>query len=107
MTSTLRRLPPALGLAALAVLGPGPAHAEPSSEPVGQQTRAWLDLQGRNAQPGRSHAVPGEVADRVYQRYVDSFRAPIGATAPARAGAARPSASPGAEAGTAPAASGR
>lgn len=48
----------------------------------GDQTRAWIELQasGKAAAPGVqsvSKPVPGEVADKVYQRYVDSFGQPL------------------------------
>ena len=44
----------------------------------GTQTRAWMELQ-KTAAPadGASQAMPGEVADVVYQRYVTSFTHPI------------------------------
>lgn len=48
----------------------------------GAQTRAWIELQasGKAAAPGVpsvNKPVPGEVADKVYQRYVDSFGKPL------------------------------
>ncbi len=89
-------------LAGLSLAGPARAQAPaPADAPaavsgeVGSSTRAWLDLQGRNAQPGRSHPVPGEVAGVVWKRYVDSFRGGHGSGSgqPATGGSATPSAS--------------
>jgi hypothetical protein len=50
--------------------------AEPPKQPEnGAQTRAWLEAQYQSK--GDEHTsrapVPGEVAAKVYQRYVDSF----------------------------------
>ena len=46
--------------------------------PVGTQTRSWVDLQVSNS-VSRKTAPPmsGEVADKVYQRYQNSFTHPI------------------------------
>lgn len=51
------------------------AFADEAAEPqVGIDTRAWLDLQNSgNASLGAIRPMPGEVADKVYQRYLDSF----------------------------------
>lgn len=57
-----------------------PALAQTAGEPapIGQQTRAWLDLQASNsAALGAPEPVPGEVATRVYERYLKSFEHPI------------------------------
>lgn len=52
-----------------------PAAAEPAH---GDESRAWLDLQaGGNAASPTPASVPGEVADRVYARYLKSFEHPI------------------------------
>lgn len=52
------------------------AWAEPAPIP-GTQTRAWLALQ-KQAQPDQPPPLlPGEVADKVYLRYVNSFTYPI------------------------------
>lgn len=60
--------------AALLVAGAAWAADEPQAARVGDDTRAWLDLQaGGNAADGAARPMPGEVADKVYQRYVDSF----------------------------------
>ncbi len=50
--------------------------AEP--QPVGDQTRHWVDLQtsGTVASP-EERTLPGEIAERSYQRYAESFSQPI------------------------------
>lgn len=49
--------------------------------PVGAETRAWLDLQARGTQASPvERPLPGEIAERSYQRYVKSFEQPIPAT---------------------------
>jgi hypothetical protein len=44
---------------------------------LGADTRAWLELQrsGRSAAPERS--LPGPVASRIYDRYLNSFEHPV------------------------------
>ncbi|MDT0496768.1 DUF3613 domain-containing protein [Algiphilus sp. W345] len=45
---------------------------------IGVETKAWLDLQTSNdAAIGAPEPLAGEVASRVYQRYLDSFEYPI------------------------------
>ena len=53
----------------------GAAVADEATEPrLGDDTRAWLELQNSgNASLGAVRPMPGEVADKVYQRYLDSF----------------------------------
>lgn len=55
--------------------------AESSSQPspeTGETTRAWLELQrSNNASWGTPRPMPGEVAKRVYDRYLQSFEQPI------------------------------
>ncbi|MEQ1439610.1 DUF3613 domain-containing protein [Fontimonas sp. SYSU GA230001] len=48
--------------------------AEPREPAVGDDTRTWLEYQesGRAAPPD-VRPMPGEVADKVYQRYLQSF----------------------------------
>lgn len=61
----------ALSLAGLC----GGAIADEAGETqVGADTRTWLELQNSgNASLGAVRPMPGEVADKVYQRYLDSF----------------------------------
>lgn len=65
----------------LAVLLTLPALAgarETDAQPLGSQTRAWIDLQtSNNAAYGAPEPVPGEVASRVYERYLKSFEQAI------------------------------
>lgn len=78
--------------ALLAALGvPAAIHAQPAATPAadrtpgkGAQTREWIELQkSGQAAPREAEApMPGEVADRVYQRYVESFAHPIPETYP-------------------------
>lgn len=55
------------------------AKASPNAEPVlGADSRAWIDLQASgSAAAGTARPLPGEVADAVYQRYLNSFKHPI------------------------------
>lgn len=57
------------------------AQTETAAEPLprlGGDTRAWLALQtDPSAQAADVRAVPGEVAEQVYQRYINSFKYPI------------------------------
>lgn len=49
-----------------------------SPRPLGGDTRAWLGLQAsNNAALGWARPLPGDAADRVYQRYLASFAQPI------------------------------
>lgn len=49
-----------------------------SQKPLGSSTRAWTDLQRNTAAaPGWSRPMPGDAADKVYQRYLNSFGQPI------------------------------
>ena len=44
----------------------------------GQASRAWMELQTSGRQASRAERpMEGEVADRVYQRYLKSFSHPI------------------------------
>ena len=53
----------------------------------GAETRAWVDLQASgSAAVGDARPMPGEVADLVYQRYVNSFKHPIPAQFPRTSG---------------------
>ncbi len=54
------------------------AQAEQQQAPVGTDTRAWLELQRSGAASSPEvQPVPGEVADKVYQRYLNSFDQPV------------------------------
>lgn len=57
------------------------AQAPDASDPLprlGGDTRAWLALQtSPSAQETEIRPVPGEVAEQVYQRYINSFKYPI------------------------------
>lgn len=45
---------------------------------VGPATKAWMELQRSGAQASTAErSLPGEIADRSYQRYVKSFEQPI------------------------------
>ena len=57
-----------------------PLRAEdPAAAPTtGTETREWLVLQkSGNAAKGEARPMPGEVADKVFERYVDSFANPL------------------------------
>lgn len=48
------------------------------SVPVGTETRGWTALQVEGkAASDVARPMPGEIAERVYQRYADSFSHPI------------------------------
>jgi hypothetical protein len=54
------------------------AQAAEPPVPQNSDTRAWLDLQiSGSAAAQDERPMPGEIADRVYQRYVDSYAQPI------------------------------
>jgi len=63
----------------LALLAPVAHAEETAAEPrTGDDTRAWVDLQKSGAASVATvQPMPGEVADKVYKRYVDSFGYPI------------------------------
>lgn len=53
------------------------ADAADRSE-LGAEVRAWTELQkSGNASLGAIRPMPGEIADRVYERYLQSFTRPI------------------------------
>lgn len=65
-----------LALAPLAQAAPTDSAPRPGAE-----TRAWLRLQASGtASVSEAQPMPGEVADKVYQRYLNSFGQPIPAT---------------------------
>lgn len=57
----------------------GPVLAQAQDKPrIGDQTRAWMDLQATGTQASEAERpMTGELAERVYQRYLDSFTHPI------------------------------
>ena len=68
---------PVLVLPLLAVALPLCA-AERRVERNGDSTRAWLELQKSGAAaPEDARPMAGEVADQVYQRYLNSYKHPI------------------------------
>ena len=72
-------------LAASAFMLCSVAQAADAPPRTGEQTRALLELQKRGSAAAPQKApkpVPGEVADRVYQRYLNSFSHPIPASFP-------------------------
>lgn len=77
-TRMIRVLMGALCSLSLALSAAAPAAERPLPKP-GTETRAWIELQKK--QPATTTpdapAMPGEVADKVYQRYVDSFAHPL------------------------------
>lgn len=65
-------------LAFTVVALPFAAGAADVEKPIGDQTQAWVKLQQSGKQAsGAPRPMPGEIADNVYQRYVDSFKQPI------------------------------
>lgn len=61
----------------LTLLAPAVASAG-SVAPLGTHTRAWLELQkSGDAAGGPVRPLPGEVADKVWNRYLNSFGQPI------------------------------
>lgn len=72
----MRRVLIVLALASLPMVAAGAERD--AGKRVGDDTRAWMALQ----QSGKAAAaavqpMPGEVADKVYRRYLDSFSRPI------------------------------
>lgn len=71
------------GLAALLLAAVLPATAqEPTATapiaPLGAESQAWVQLQQSGSEASAvARPMPGEIADNVYQRYVDSFKQPI------------------------------
>lgn len=55
------------------------AYADGDAQPrLGDEVRAWTDLQKSGAASiTESRPMPGEVADKVYDRYLQSFSHPI------------------------------
>lgn len=54
------------------------AAADQDRAKLGDEVRAWTDLQKSGAASIRdTRPMPGEVADKVYERYLQSFTTPI------------------------------
>ena len=52
--------------------------ATATTEAVGPETRAWVELQtGGTAASSAARPMPGDIAERVYQRHANSFARPI------------------------------
>lgn len=66
---------PMTWLAALTALALLSACA--STRPLGPSTRAWTDLQRNSGSVAWSRPLPGDAADKIYQRYLNSFGQPI------------------------------
>ena len=59
-------------------LGPVAAAEDGSNAAPGETTRAWLELQkSNNASWGEPRELPADVAQRIYERYRNSFEHPI------------------------------
>ncbi len=70
------------GLAALLLGAALPALAQDAPAapiaPLGAESQAWVQLQQAGTEAsGAARPLPGEIADNIYQRYVDSFKQPI------------------------------
>lgn len=64
-----------LGLGSMPVSAEQHHQAAPA---VGDKTREWLSLQrSGQAASTQPQPIPGPVADKIYQRYQDSFSHPI------------------------------
>lgn len=63
---------------ALAAGLPLAASAADANKPLGAEAKAWIDLQKSGTQAsGTPRPMPADIADKVYQRYADSFKQPI------------------------------
>ncbi|RQT32059.1 DUF3613 domain-containing protein [Burkholderia contaminans] len=66
-------------IALACMLGAGVAHAQgnqPASE-IGHATNTLLDLQRSNRAAAAPQPIDGAAGTYAYQRYIDSFKAPI------------------------------
>lgn len=78
MTQRLVFLLAALGLAMAAQAQPPGRQAVNELLVSGAETRAWLSLQKSGvAAPTDSRPMSGEVGERVYERYLESYTRPI------------------------------
>lgn len=66
-----------VALAGLACSTAGLAE-EAAAAALGTETRGWVDLQkSGSAASAEARPMPGDIADKVYQRYANSFAKPI------------------------------
>jgi hypothetical protein len=63
-----------------------PAKAPGTDPPPLGTTADWLELQRSGAQEGGPNPVPGEAAERIYKRYLNTFDQPVPATFQSRGG---------------------
>ena len=67
-----------LCVAAFGLVLPAVADEAATKPLLGAETRAWVELQQSGQQAsGAPRPMPGEMADSVYQRYLESFKQPI------------------------------
>lgn len=72
------RLPLTTTLVACLTFAASAACAEEVNEPVGTKTKAWVQLQtGGTAASSVERPLPGDIADKTYDRYANSFTYPI------------------------------
>lgn len=77
MTQRLIFLVAALGLG-MAVQAQPPGRQSSEQPVTGAETRAWLSLQkSGTAAPSDPRPMSGEVGERVYERYLESYTRPI------------------------------
>lgn len=53
------------------------ARAHPLDWEMATQTGHWMQLQRSGQMAGSRYTIPGKIASRTYQRYLDSFKHPI------------------------------
>lgn len=72
------RLPITTAVAIPLAFAAAAAFAEDVNEPVGTHTRNWVQLQtsGTAASPVE-RTMPGDIADKTYDRFANSFTHPI------------------------------
>ena len=65
-------------LAAVSLSAAAEDAVSPQVPQTGEKTRQWLDLQvSGNASLGAVRPMPGDVAEKVYERYLNSFDHPL------------------------------
>lgn len=74
----MKQFPSVCLFAALAVAAPLSMALATEREAMGEDARNWIDLQVSGEAAERpADGMPGEIAERVWQRYIDSFTHPI------------------------------